>query len=39
VQDAVRSDADQNIERLKEELKKGNLNYEGIDRNDPQNVD
>jgi preprotein translocase subunit SecD len=39
VQDAIRSDADQNIERLKEELKKGNINYEAIDRNDPQTVD
>src|SRR5215831_17648419 len=39
VQDAIRSDADQTIERLKEELKKGNINYEGIDRNDPQTVD
>src|SRR5437764_2431940 len=39
VQDAVRSDADQNIERLKEELKKANVNYQSIDRNDPQTVD
>ena len=39
VQDAIRSDADQTIERLKEELKKGNINYEAIDRNDPQTVD
>src|SRR5947209_2223433 len=39
VQDAIRSDADQTIERLKDELKKGNINYEAIDRNDPQTVD
>jgi protein-export membrane protein SecD len=39
VQDAVRSDADQNIERLREELKKANINYEALDRNDPQTVD
>jgi preprotein translocase subunit SecD len=39
VQDAIKSDADQTIERLKEELKKANINYESIDRNDPQTVD
>ena len=39
VQDAVKADADQTMERLKDELKKGNINYEGIDHNDPQTVD
>ena len=39
VQDAVKSEADTVIDRLKEELKKGNINYESIDRNDPQTVD
>jgi preprotein translocase subunit SecD len=39
VQDAVKSDADQVIERLKTELPKGNINYQGLDRNDPATVD
>src|SRR5215472_16306893 len=39
VQDAVKSDADQTIEHLKEELKKAAITYESIDRNDPQTVD
>src|ERR1051325_464553 len=39
VQDAIKSEADTSIDRLKEELKKGNINYESIDRNDPQTVD
>jgi preprotein translocase subunit SecD len=39
VQDAVKSEADTVIDRLKDDLKKGNINYESIDRNDPQTVD
>jgi preprotein translocase subunit SecD len=39
VQDAIKSEADTVIDRLKEELKKANINYESLDRNDPQTVD
>jgi preprotein translocase subunit SecD len=38
VQDAVKADADQTIERLKEDLKKQNITWVGMDRNDPQAV-
>src|SRR5215470_18283104 len=38
VQDAAKADADQAIERLKEDLKKQNISWNSIDRNDPQTV-
>ncbi len=38
VQDAVKSDADQTIERLKEDLKKENIAWVSMDRNEPQSV-
>jgi preprotein translocase subunit SecD len=39
VQDAVKAEADQTIERLKEELSKANIDYGGVDRNDPQRIE
>jgi preprotein translocase subunit SecD len=36
VQDAVKANADQAIERLKDDLKKQNVTWNSIDRNDPQ---
>src|SRR3954453_16066194 len=38
VQDAVKADADTTMERLKEDLKKQNIQWAGMDRNDPQTV-
>jgi preprotein translocase subunit SecD len=38
VQDAIKANADQTIERLKDDLKKQNIAWMGIDRNDPQTV-
>ncbi len=38
VQDAVKADADQTMERLKEDLKKQNITWASMDRNDPQTV-
>src|SRR5436189_924951 len=38
VQDAVKADADQTMERLKEDLKKNNIQWASMDRNDPQTV-
>ena len=38
VQDAVKADADQTMERLKEDLKKQNIQWTAMDRNDPQTV-
>lgn len=38
VQDAVKAEADQVIERLKDDLKKQNITWNSIDRNDPQTV-
>src|SRR5580704_3591627 len=38
VQDAVKADADQTMERLKEDMKKQNLTWASMDRNDPQTV-
>jgi preprotein translocase subunit SecD len=38
VQDAVKADADQTIERLKEDLKKQNVAWSSIDRNEPQDI-
>ena len=39
VQDAVKAEADQNMERLKEDLRKQNVTYQSMDRNDPQRVE
>ncbi len=36
VQDAVKANADQAMERLKDDLKKQNITWNGMDRNDPQ---
>jgi preprotein translocase subunit SecD len=36
VQDAIKANADQAIERLKDDLKKQNVTWNSIDRNDPQ---
>jgi len=38
VQDAVKAEADTTMERLKEDLKKQNIQWAGMDRNDPQTV-
>jgi len=38
VQDAVKADADQTMERLKEDMKKQNLTWASMDRNDPQTI-
>jgi len=39
VQDAVKAEADQAIERLKDDLKKQNITWASMDRNDPQRVE
>ncbi len=39
VQDAFKAEADQTIERLKEELRKANVNYTAMDRNDPTTLE
>src|SRR6476660_2903533 len=39
VQDAVKADADQTMDRLKEDLKKQNITWAGMDRNDPQSIE
>src|SRR5437879_12362988 len=39
VQDAVKAEADQTIERIKEELAKANIDYGGADRNNPQRIE
>jgi preprotein translocase subunit SecD len=39
VQDAFKAYADTTIERMKEELKKDNIDYAGMDRNDPGRVE
>jgi preprotein translocase subunit SecD len=39
VQDAAKADADQTIERMKEELRKQNIDYASMDRNDPTRVE
>ncbi|MGA2594757.1 MAG: protein translocase subunit SecD [Bryobacteraceae bacterium] len=39
VQDAVKTEADQTIERMKEEMRKQTIDYAGIDRNDPASVE
>jgi preprotein translocase subunit SecD len=38
VQDAVKADADQTMDRLKEDLKKQNIAWASMDRNEPQSV-
>ncbi len=38
VQDAFRAEADQVIERLRDEFRKANISYGAIDRNDPQTL-
>jgi preprotein translocase subunit SecD len=38
VQDAVKADADQTMDRIKEDLKKQNITWTGMDRNEPQDV-
>src|SRR3989449_370036 len=39
VQDALKAEADQVIERLKEELNRANIDYASIDRNDPMRIE
>lgn len=39
VQDAIKAEADQVIERLKEQLRKGGIDYTSMDRNDPSTVE
>jgi preprotein translocase subunit SecD len=39
VQDAAKVEADQAIERLKEDLRKANIDYASMERNDPQAID
>src|SRR5579871_4293114 len=39
VQDAIKSEADGAIERLKEDMRKQSIDYATIDRNDPQTVE
>ncbi|MBM3775361.1 MAG: protein translocase subunit SecD, partial [Acidobacteria bacterium] len=39
VQDAVKAEADQLIERLREELRKAGIDYAALDRNDPQKIE
>src|SRR5437773_6460533 len=38
VQDAVKADADTTIERLKEDLKKQNITWAGMDRTEPKDI-
>jgi preprotein translocase subunit SecD len=38
VQDAFKAEADRTIESMKEDLRKGGIDYTGIDRNDPGSV-
>src|SRR5580692_3926951 len=39
VQDALKAEADQVIERLKDELNKATVDYASVDRNDPQRIE
>jgi preprotein translocase subunit SecD len=38
VQDAVKADADQTMERMKDDMRKQNITFASMDRNDPQGV-
>jgi preprotein translocase subunit SecD len=38
VQDAVKADADQTMERIKEDLRKQNITWTAMDRSEPQNI-
>ena len=38
VQDAAKADADQTMERMKEDMKKQNISFASMDRNEPQTV-
>ncbi len=39
VQDAVKADADQTMDRMKEDLKKQNITWTSMDRNEPQTIE
>src|ERR1700685_3926124 len=39
VQDALKAEADQVIERIKDDLNKANIDYASVDRNDPQRIE
>src|SRR5580692_11873942 len=39
VQDALKAEADQVIERLKDDLNKASIDFVGLDRNDPQRIE
>jgi preprotein translocase subunit SecD len=39
VQDAVKAEADQTMERLKEEMRKQNIDFQSMDRNEPTRVE
>src|SRR5208283_3614603 len=39
VQDAIKADADQTMERLKEDLRKQSVTWASMDRNEPQKVE
>src|SRR5215468_9399611 len=39
VQDALKAEADQVMERLKDELNKSNIDFAGIDRNEPMTIE
>src|SRR3954462_1398843 len=39
VQDALKAEADQVMERLKDELNKAGVDYAGLDRNDPMRIE
>ena len=39
VQDAMKAEADQTMERLKEELRKAGIDYAAMDRNDPATIE
>ena len=39
MQDAIKTEADQAIERMKDEMRKQSIDYAAIDRNDPATVE
>jgi len=39
VQDAIKSEADQAIERLREDLRRENITYQSMERNDPTTIE